>query len=300
MPNLNADIIRRLEIPLPPLATQRAIAHILGALDDKIELNRKTNETLEAMARALFQSWFVDFDPVRAKAAGRAPDGMDEATAKLFPSEFEQSELGEVPKGWIWTKLKSVAELNPSRALSRGIVAPYVEMSNLPTSGHQPLEWPRREFGSGTRFVNGDTLLARISPCLENGKTGYVDFLEEGQIGWGSTEYIVIRPCPPLPSEWGYLLARDSQFRLFAAKKMEGTTGRQRVAAASVGEYRLVLPTAQVSRRFGEWLRSAFGCLSAACDESRTLAALRDALLPKLLSGELAIRDAETFVSRAV
>ncbi|MBN1655083.1 MAG: restriction endonuclease subunit S [Deltaproteobacteria bacterium] len=92
-------------IPLPPLPEQRAIAHILGTLDDKIELNRRTNETLEAMARALFKSWFVDFDPVRAKAARRQPTGMDADTAKLFPSAFVDSELGEIPKGWRATTL---------------------------------------------------------------------------------------------------------------------------------------------------------------------------------------------------
>ena len=87
-------------MPLPPLPEQRAIAHILGSLDDKIELNRRMNETLEAIARALFKSWFVDFDPVRAKAEGRQPAGMDAATAALFPDSFEQSEMGEMPRGW--------------------------------------------------------------------------------------------------------------------------------------------------------------------------------------------------------
>src|SRR6266540_1896448 len=98
--SLNCGDIPKFEIPVPSLHEQRAIARILGALDDKIELNRQMNATLEAIARALFQSWFVDFDPVRAKAEGRAPYGMDAATAALFPDGFEESALGEVPRGW--------------------------------------------------------------------------------------------------------------------------------------------------------------------------------------------------------
>lgn len=110
MPKLTQANMNRVPVMAPPLAQQRAIARILGALDDKIELNRKMNATLEAMARALFKSWFVDFDPVRAKAEGRAPSGMDAETAKLFPSEFVDSELGPIPKGWRATTLGTEVE----------------------------------------------------------------------------------------------------------------------------------------------------------------------------------------------
>lgn len=194
---------------LPPLPEQKAIARILGTLDDKIELNRRMNATLEAMARALFQSWFVDFDPVHANAAGRPPGRMNEKTASLFPAAFQDSALGEIPAGWTARPLSEVIEVNPRRMLSKGALAPYLDMKNLPTQGHSADEVVDREFGSGTKFKNGDTLLARITPCLENGKTGFVDFLQDGQVGWGSTEYIVLAPNPPLPPEFGYLLARS-------------------------------------------------------------------------------------------
>ena len=108
MPSLNTQILSNVPIYFPPPPEQKAIAHILGTLDDKIELNRKMNETLEAMARAIFKSWFVDFDPVRAKMEGRKPDGMDEETAKLFPDGFEDSEMGKIPKGW---KIKKLSDL---------------------------------------------------------------------------------------------------------------------------------------------------------------------------------------------
>ncbi len=110
MPNLNTAIMGAVPFVLPPLATQRAIAHILGTLDDKIELNRRTNETLEAIARALFKSWFVDFDPVRAKAAGRKPVGMDEATAKLFANKLTEAPTGMLPEGWTMRPVREVSE----------------------------------------------------------------------------------------------------------------------------------------------------------------------------------------------
>ena len=113
----NLRCCARLPIPLPPLAEQKAIAAVLGALDDKIELNRRMNATLEAMARALFQSWFVDFDPVRAKLDGRQPAGLDPATAALFPNEFEDSELGPIPERLEVTPLSDVIEVNPFRTL---------------------------------------------------------------------------------------------------------------------------------------------------------------------------------------
>ncbi|MEK6608148.1 MAG: restriction endonuclease subunit S [Myxococcota bacterium] len=292
VPHTNLGILRGTPIVLPSLRSQKSIAHLLGTLDDKIELNRRMNETLEAMARALFKSWFVDFDPVRANAQRRQPTGMDAETAKLFPSEFVKSELGEIPKGWRSVPLSEAAELNPLRRIEKGAPAPYVEMSSLPTTGHRPSAWPLRQAGSGARFQNGDTLLARITPCLENGKTGYVDFLDNGVVAWGSTEYMVVRPRAPLPPEWGYLLARDNVFREFAAQKMEGTTGRQRVSADSLGRYVVALPCSAVGERFGQLVAVFFRKTGANHDENATLAGLRDALLPRLLSGELSVKTA--------
>lgn len=278
--------LRKVLLPVPPFEEQRAIAHILGTLDDKIELNRQMNETLEAMARALFKSWFVDFDPVRAKAEGRDP-GLPKAIADLFPDSFEESELGEIPKGWKVRRLPDVFDINPARPLRKGQIAPYLDMANMPTRGHVPDQVIDREFGSGVRFINGDTLLARITPCLENGKTAFVDFLPEGQVGWGSTEYIVLRPKPPLPVEFGYCLARSDGFREFAIQSMTGTSGRQRVPAESLSHYLLAVPPAKVAERFGSIIRSMFVKASEAAQESRCLSELRDSLLPKLISGEV-------------
>ena len=178
--NINLEVLRKLEFPIPPLDTQVKIADYLSLLDDRITLLRETNATLEAIAQALFKSWFVDFDPVRAKMEGRIPEGMDEATAALFPDSFEETELGLVPRGWRVTTLANAFDINPTRKLSKGTMASYLDMASLATSGHcveAPIE---REMGSGAKFQNGDTLLARITPCLENGKSAFVDFLTEG------------------------------------------------------------------------------------------------------------------------
>jgi type I restriction enzyme S subunit len=300
MPNLNTEIMSAIPFALPPLPEQKRIAHILGTLDDKIEMNRRMNATLEGISRVLFKSWFVDFDPVRQKAAGQQPVGMDAETAALFPNSFEDSEIGELPRGWAAVPLPKVIEVNPSRSLRKGAEAPYLEMANMPTAGHAPDELVIRPFGSGTKFINGDTLLARITPCLENGKSAFVDCLLTGQVAWGSTEFIVLRPKEPLPLEYAYCLARDDGFRDFAINSMTGSSGRQRVPAESLGHYRLAVPPGEIASRFGECVQGHFRTIRAAVDESRTLAALRDTLLPKLLSGEIRVPEAKEAVEEAV
>jgi type I restriction enzyme S subunit len=286
---LVTDTLREKPVQLPPLAEQKAIAAVLGALDDKIELNRRMNATLEAMARALFQSWFVDFDPVRAKLDGRPPAALDPATAALFPEHLEDSPLGHIPRGWTAQRLPEAIEVNPRRTLKSGTIAPYLDMKNLPTQGHSAEEVIDREFSSGTKFQNGDTLLARITPCLENGKTGYVDFLEVGQVGWGSTEYIILATKPPLPPQFGYLLARSDALRSHAIQNMTGTSGRQRVPSECFNMFWLAVPPPEIARRFDELTAPLMAKIKANSTESRTLATLRDTLLPKLLSGELTI-----------
>ena len=285
--------LENIEAALPDLSEQRAIAHILGSLDDKIELNRRMNETLEEMSRALFKSWFVDFDPVRAKMEGR-DTGLPPDVANLFPGRLVESELGEIPEGWEVVRLPKMIEVNPPRSLRKGEVAPYLDMANMPTRGHVPDTVIDRPFGSGMRFTNGDTLVARITPCLENGKTAYVDFLPHDRIGWGSTEYIVMRPMPPLPNEFAYCLARSPGFREFAIQNMTGTSGRQRVPAQVLSQFLFPSPPEPIAARFGKVVQPLFARAGKAVRESRTLAALRDALLPKLVSGELRVTQLET------
>ncbi|HLH77328.1 MAG TPA: restriction endonuclease subunit S [Candidatus Binataceae bacterium] len=302
---LPTDRLKNLEIPLPTKSEQCAVTEILGGLDDKIELNRRMNETLEAMARAIFKSWFVDFEPVRAKIDGRwrrgqSLPGLPADLYDLFPDSFEDSELGGIPKDWGTTRLSDAFEINPPRSLSAGAVSPYLDMANMPTNSPRPLGRVDRAFTSGMKFINGDTLVARITPCLENGKTAFVDFLEDGQVGWGSTEYIVLRSKPPLPLEFSYFLARSYDFRAHAIANMSGTSGRQRVPVSCFDSYLVVVPLAPIAESFGRLVQPIMTVIKHHDEESRTLAEMRDRLLPKLISGKLRVREAGQLVKEAV
>ena len=274
-----------MDVAVPSPTEQREIAHILGALDDKIELNRRMNETLDALVQTLFKSWFIDFDPVRVKMEGRYDTGGPEYGCDQFPDSLARSEIGEVPEGWEVVPVAELIEVNPTRRLRKREIAPYVDMANMPMSGHTPHMVRERPYGSGTRFINGDTLVARITPCLENGKTAYVDFLEPTATGWGSTEFIVMRPRPPLPNVFAYCLARSPRFREYLIRNMSGTSGRQRVSPQILSQYRIPAPGEQIARTFGQMAGPLIARASAAARESRRLADLRDALLPELISG---------------
>lgn len=149
------------------------------------------------------------------------------------------------------------------------------------------------------RFRNGDTLIARITPCLENGKVAYVDFLEEGEVGWGSTEFIVMCPRDPVPREFAYFLAREQRFRDFAIKNMGGSSGRQRVSAKALSEFAIAAPDESRCRQFGDFAAPLMAQSGMFNRESKSLAVLRDRLLPNLISGEIRVRDAEILAEAA-
>jgi len=275
-------------VSLPTLPEQRAIARILGSLDAKIELNRQMNHTLETMAHAVFKSWFLDFDPVRTKAEGGASD-LSGDVANLFPESLVDTEWGELPTGWKLGTLSDICEINPPRPLRKGDAAPYIDMSSLPTQGHVPERWVDRPYGSGARFKNDDTLLARITPCLENGKTAFVDILADNQIAWGSTEYIVIRPKGNLPPHYAYCVARSEAFRAAAIQSMTGSSGRQRVPAEAVASFRVAIPPLSLFSAFGDLVQPLFKRAREAALESRALSDLRDGILPMLISGKIQV-----------
>ena len=313
----------QINVALPPILEQKRIAKILSDLDNKIELNRQINQTLESMAQAIFKSWFVNFEPVKAKIAalesgedaegvtcaamraisGKTDDELDKmkggqpedyaqlkTTAELFPSAMQDSELGEVPEGWKVGVLSDLIEFNPKRTLKKGIATLYLDMKNVPTVGHLADEVILREMGSGTKFINGDTLLARITPCLENGKTAYVDFLSDGQVGWGSTEYIVMRPKNAIPASFGYFVARLDSFRQFAIQSMTGTSGRQRANADALKALPWIKFPTEIIQAFDKIGGATLEQAKSRGDENKTLAKLRDTLLPKLISGEIQVK----------
>lgn len=291
---LATDRLQAMELDLPPLDEQAAIACVFDLIEDKIEQNRRTGRKLEELARAVFKAWFVDFEPVKAKAAGATSfPGMPPATFATLPTRLTNSPLGLVPEGWEVKPLSEAFDINPPRRLAKGADAPYLDMKNMPTDGHAPDTWERRAHGSGMRFINGDTLVARITPCLENGKTAYVDFLNDGEIGWGSTEYIVMRPKPPLPPIFAYCLARTEPFREYAIQNMSGTSGRQRVAASAMEHYHIAVPNGPMAETFGQSIEPLFDFIRAGKTESAKLATLRDYLLPRLLSGRVRVKETD-------
>lgn len=261
--NFQFEMFReRWQLNLPPLPEQQAIAEVLGALDDKIAANTALAATAEQVLRAEIDSeWLRHSD----------------RSATL--SEF--------------------VELNPKVPVPRSDAAVYIDMKRLPESGWSIDGYDYREPKGGARFHNGDTLLARITPCLENRKTGFVDHLEESAIGIGSTEFIVLRARPGIAAPVSFLLATAPRFRDFAVQHMAGTSGRQRVAASDLAAFEMPAPDVSWLNDFGARATALFAAVAASSTENRTLAASRDALLPQLMSGKLRIRDAEDVVSVA-
>ncbi|SFN97919.1 restriction endonuclease subunit S [Salegentibacter flavus] len=263
-----------IEACIPGIQEQKSIASILSALDDKIELNLQMNKTLEEMAMALYTHWFVDFGPFQ--------DG-----------EFVDSEWGEIPKGWEVKELKDLIHLNPRLSLKKGSEASFVEMKALPVDVMSVSDVAQKEFKGGAKFQNGDTLFARITPCLENGKTAFVDFLEPGEIAFGSTEFLVMRAKDGVSRYWTYCLARDTNFRNFAISTMVGTSGRQRVQNDPFLSYEIPQPPTEIFDSFSEIAEPWFTQIRINTIENQTLTKLRDTLLPKLISGEVRVKDVE-------
>ena len=146
--------------------------------------------------------------------------------------------------------------------------------------------------GSGAKFRNGDTLLARITPCLENGKSAFVDFLKDGETGWGSTEFLVLRPKSPWPDYYAYLLCRHPDFREYAIQSMSGTSGRQRIQNDVLGRYLLATAPDSIAMAFGGIVEPIQQAIAANHQTAQTLATLRDTLLPRLISGQLRLPEA--------
>jgi type I restriction enzyme S subunit len=303
MPKLTQGNLNRVPISIPPIEHQKAIVQVLGTLDDKIEVNRKMNQTLEAMARATFKSWFIDFDPVRAKMDGRwkkgqSLPGLRAELFDLFPERLEKRGDTEAPLGWETIAASEVIEFNPTESIPKGQSAPYLDMASLPTSGSWPEPWVYREFGSGMKFRNGDALLARITPCLENGKTAFIQCLPNQTVGWGSTEYIVMRARPPIAAPFTYLLARDPIFREHAIRSMTGTSGRQRAQVEMIASFHLTVPSSKSNlwQVFDRLNLSIFDKVKHSSEQNELLSKIRNTLLPKLISGELQINDPDKFL----
>jgi type I restriction enzyme S subunit len=287
---LNLPTIRALPILIPPLHVQKAIAHILGTLDDKIELNRRMNATLEAMARALFQSWFVDFDPVRAKLDGRRPVGMDSATAALFPATFQDSELGHIPKGWVVGRVADVSDF--SRSSIKPDESPDETFDHYSLPAFDEGRTPKAELGSAIMsnklvVTRNSVLLSKLNPHIPR---VWLPDLHATHRSVCSTEFIVASTRPGYSREYLFSLFTSAAFATIYGTLVTGTTGsHQRIRPESVLEMKTLIPPTRLVGAFTAITEPMFDQINRNIDQSRTLAALRDTLLPKLLSGELSV-----------
>ena len=290
--------LRKIILSLPPIEEQRAIAHILGTLDDKIELNRRMNETLEAMARAIFKSWFVDFDPVRAKAAGRDP-GMPRSFTDLFPASFEDSELGEIPTGWralkLGNKVVTILGGTPSRAEPAywGGSIPWINSGKANEFRVTiPSEFITEEglASSATKLLPSRTTIIAITGAT----LGQISLTE---IETCANQSIVgVLGTAELPNEFIYFWTKEHIEELLAWK----TGGaQQHINKNNINNLPVLLPSESVILAYIAEVRCVFDRIKVNCEESHTFAALRDSLLPKLISGELRLKDAERCIGKA-
>ena len=294
-PKLNKRTLNQIALPIPPVAERLAINATLGALDDKIELNRRIAGTLEEMARALYRSWFVDFDPVRARAAGLAPAHMDAATAALFPDRFGVDGL---PDGWVEGSLGSIAALDPEKWSSKsnpGILR-YVDLAGVKRGViGQVVDYTWSEAPSRARKVlrAGDTIVGTVRP----GNNSFAFISDEGLTG--STGFAHLRPMRQHDRTVLYLAATDAE-NIAALTHAADGAAYPAVRPAVVADSLLLIAPETVRIAFEHIAGPLIDRAEAAKRESRTLAALRDALLPKLMSGELTVREAESRVGELV
>jgi type I restriction enzyme S subunit len=300
MPSLNTTILSNVPIYFPPTPQeQQAIAGILGALDDRIELNRRTNQTLEGIARAIFKSWFVDFDPVRAKVAGQQPPGLAPRIADLFPDAFEESGLGEIPKGWEVASLHAVATLKRESFKPMQAPTKLWEHYSIPAfdAGRVPLIEAGEAIKSAKYHVPSSCVLAsKLNPQFSR---VWLPDVQDEMAAICSTEFM---PFVPLHDGWRpflYELMKSDVVQRGIQERVTGSTGsRQRAKPEDVAAMSVVVPSSELtgtfSRAVGPLHEKTLNCILG----SRTLAALRDTLLPRLISGELRVPDAERIVGR--
>lgn len=295
VPHISATQIKQFLFPLPPLSEQKSIADTLGALDDKIKVNRQMSATLEAMARALFESWFVDFNPVHANAEGRDAGLSSAAVAERFPASLQTSELGDIPAGWSVMKLNEVADY-PRRTIAAHQIdarTPYIGLEHMPRRSIALTEWATAEgLESGkTRFERGEILFGKLRTYFHKVGVAPVD-------GVCSTDIVVV--APRSKSWFGFVLGHVSSdaFVAYADGRSTGTR-MPRTSWHEMARYPIPLPPLALADAFTATIQPMTDRILASIHESRTLASLRNALLPKLISGELRVPDAERIAVEA-
>lgn len=301
---INLKDLRALPIPLPPVSDRREVASVMSALDDRIILLRETNATLEAIAQALFKSWFVDFDPVRAKAEGRQPEGMDATTAALFPDSFEESELGLVPKGWRAGVLSDLASFQNGYAF---------KSQDWVDTGHPVVKIGDVKPGlidfSGCSRVAPTTVVGLERFKLSRGDllvgmTGYVG--ETGLVPRIEPDAYINQRVGRLVTRAGlsdigmvYCAVRDPAYKVYAELQSHGSA-QANVSGAALLAYPLVIPRPDVLCSFNRIVEPLLESILANHEPAQTLTHLRDTLLPRLISGQLRLPETEALLEEAL
>ena len=241
------DELCKVELPVPSIDKQRSIVRAYQTITERIELKRRLNDNLEAQTQALFDELFLR-------------DGMPDCT------------------------LSEIANVNPTRTLSKGCIAKCYDMSCLPTRGCIPEGGEMKAYNGGVRFQNGDTLIARITPCLENGKAAYINILNDKEVAFGSTEYIVFSPVDTMPSSFYYFLIRSKKFRTFALQYMNGSSGRQRVSGDELAAFPLTKPSHEALSRFDMVAKPVLEQFKVASLEINRLNALQQLIIASISS----------------
>ena len=288
MPNLNTSNLSACPFVVPPLPEQRAIAHVLGTLDDKIELNRRMNETLEAMARALFKDWLVDFGPTRAKIEGRDPYLAPE-TWDLFPDKLDED--GK-PEGWEYGRLADIAD-SPSRGVRPSEVSkdtPYIGLEHMPRRSVALTEWEGAGKVTSNKYVfkRGEFLFGKLRPYFHKVGIAPID-------GICSTDIVVIAPRAP---HWNSLTLACISTDDFVDYTNTTSTGTKmpRTSWKTMGQYELCFSTVQVAQAFEGSIGLLTTRIVSNIRECKALSQSRDLLLPKLMSGEIRVGDTDKIV----
>lgn len=285
----HAPVFRSMLIPVPPFNEQRNIATFLASLDERITLLRETNATLEAIAQALFKSWFVDFDPVRAKMEGRTPEGMDEATAALFPDGFETSELGEVPRGWMYCSLKEVCSIFDSK--------------RVPLSGAE-----RAKRRGPYPYYGAAALMDYVDEYLFDGI--YLLTGEDGSVadeqGFPITQYVwgkfwvnnhahILQGKAGFSTEHLALALRRVNIQPYITGAVQA-----KLSQSNMWRINVLHPGQGIAEAFGALIAPLYEAVRANVDQAQTLSSLRDTLLPRLISGQLRLPEAQNELMWAI
>lgn len=277
--------VDKMEIAFPPLAEQEGYLALLGALDDRIDLLRQTNATLEAIAQALFKSWFIDFDPVRAKMQGREPEGMDAATAALFPDEFAESALGLIPKGWRVDDIYEVAEVRygapfASRLFNTdGDGMPLVRIRDL--KDEAPGVWTPEEHPKGTKVQPGDVVVGMDGE--------FRAYLWGGEVAWMNQRICMFKPKN---GHSAVFVKSAIAAPLAHIEATETATTVIHLGKGDIDRFRIVVPPPEVARAFANICQPLYDRIVASKQAGRTLEGIRDSLLPRLISGKLRLPEA--------